>query len=131
MREKIRAVAEGLARKTTRRGLFSRGANVAFGALIGAAAGTVTRPDSAGAVGGTVCAFPGRPCPCSACLSNGVCAKPCVILTQWYTSGCWVTMAGTVTCCDCDCQGMIEDTGWCGCGSDWHNKTENCPEGTA
>ena len=47
----LRHAAEGLARKTTRRGLFGRGADVAFGALIGAAAGAATRPGLAGAVG--------------------------------------------------------------------------------
>jgi len=127
--ELIRRLSEGLARKTTRRGLFGRGAEVAFGALAGAAAGTLLRPGAAGAATGTRCAFPGGdPCPCSGCQANGVCAKPCVMLTFWYTSGCWVT--GNVTCCDCDCMGY-EGAGWCGCGSDWHTKAENCTSGTA
>jgi len=125
---KIRELAEGLARRTTRRGLFGRGAEVAFGALAGAAAGTLLRPGGASAGGGTRCAFPGPPCPCTSCQSNAVCAKPCIILTQWYTSGCWVT--GDVTCCDCDCMGF-GGTGWCGCGTDYHNNLDNCPGGTA
>ncbi len=124
-----RSVSEGLARKTTRRGFFGRGANVAFGALAGAAAGTLTRAGGATAGPGTVCAFPGPPCECDKCLrvsgvTNGVCAKPCVILTAFYAAGCWVT--GSVTCCDCDCQ-QIHGFGWCGCGSDYHNNPVNCP----
>lgn len=131
MRERVRALAEGLARRTTRRGFFSRGADVAFGTLIGAAAGTLARPDGAAAGGTTRCAFPGSgPCPCETCQANGVCAKPCIILTFWYTSGCWVTGGGTITCCDCDCQGY-EEIGWCGCGSDYHTNPDLCPDGTA
>jgi hypothetical protein len=120
----LRRVTEGLARTTTRRGFFGRGADVAFGTLIGAAAGTLTRPDGAIAGGGTVCVFPGPPCPCNECLDNGTCAKPCVILTQYYASGCWVS--GGVTCCDCDCPDL-GGRGWCGCGTDWHNNPANCP----
>lgn len=118
----FRRMSEGLARRTTRRGLFGRGVDVAFGLLAGAAAGSLTRPDAVIAGGGTVCAFPGPPCPCPGCQTNGVCAKPCVINTTWYASGCWVT--GGVTCCDCDCQGM-EGIHVCGCGTDYHNA--NCP----
>ena len=119
-----RSVSEGLARKTTRRGFFGRGADVAFGTLAGVAAGTLTRVSGAGAAGSTVCAFPGPPCECDKCQHNGVCAKPCLILTAYYAAGCWVT--GTVTCCDCDCLG-IHSFGWCGCGSDYHNKPSVCP----
>ena len=119
-----RRMSEGLARKTTRRGFFARGADVAFGTLAGAAAGTLTRVSGVGAAGSTDCAFPGPPCECDKCQHNGVCAKPCVILTQFYAAGCWVT--GTVTCCDCDCQG-IHGFGRCGCGSDYHNKPSVCP----
>jgi hypothetical protein len=127
-----RRVSEGVARKTTRRGFFGRGADVAFGALAGVAAGTITRgrPVSATHVLDTVCAFPGPPCACDKCLENGVCAKPCVILTTFYASGCWVAGAG-VTCCDCDCQGLPDVHGnpatACGCGSDYHNDPHNCP----
>lgn len=117
-------VSEGVARKTTRRGFFGRSADVAFGALAGVAAGTLTRAAGAGAAGGTVCAFPGPPCECDKCLSNGVCAKPCIILTTYYASGCWVSSG--YTCCDCDCQG-INGFSSCGCGSDYHNKPVNCP----
>lgn len=125
MREQVRSAAEGLARKTTRRGLFGRSADIAFGALIGAAAGTVTRTSGATAGGGTVCAFPyGTPCPCDGCQSSGVCAKPCVINTTWYSSGCWVS--GSVTCCDCDCE-TIGGAAACGCGSDYHTNPSNCP----
>ena len=127
MNDQVRSAAERLARKTTRRGLFGRGADIAFGALIGAAAGTLTRAGAATAGGGTVCVFPGPPCPCDGCHSNGVCAKPCVILTAYYTSGCWVT--GSVTCCDCDCPDVT--SGWCGCGSDYHNNPTYCPDGNA
>jgi hypothetical protein len=125
MSDRVRAVSEGLARNTTRRRLFGHGLDVAFGLLAGAAAGTLVRPDSALAGSSTVCAFPGPPCRCDKCLSNGVCAKPCVILTAFYASGCWVA-SGNVTCCDCDCHG-IEGIGWCGCGSDHHNNPQFCP----
>lgn len=118
----IRRMSEGLARRTTRRGLFGRGADVAFGLLAGAAAGSLTRPGAVIA-GGTVCAFPGPPCACDHCQTNGVCAKPCVINTTWYASGCWVT-AG-ITCCDCTCPREGGGTVTCGCGSDYHNA--NCP----
>jgi hypothetical protein len=125
----IRDVSENVARKTSRRGLFGRGATVLFGALAGAAAGTAIR-DGDGAQAGllTVCAFPGPPCPCEDCQSNGVCAKPCVILTTYYATGCWVTntAGGPVTCCDCTCPG-VGFNGNCGCGSDYHNNPVNCP----
>ncbi|MEX2158492.1 MAG: hypothetical protein WEB04_03740 [Dehalococcoidia bacterium] len=128
----LRRIAEGLARRTTRRGLFGRGADVAFGALLGAAAGAVT------GVGGviadtrnTYCAFPGPACPCDGCLSNGMCAKPCIIMTVYYAGGCWVTfnskLGHNVTCCDCDCNGQLGPTQVCGCGSDWHNNPALCP----
>ena len=133
MREPVRPIAEGLARKTSRRGLFGRGADLIFGALIGAAAGTATRPGSAGAHpspdANTHCVFPGPPCACEHCLSNGVCAKPCIIFTTFYASGCWVAHNGA-TCCDCDCQGL-GGINWCGCGSDYHNNLDLCPDGTA
>jgi hypothetical protein len=120
----LQRVSEGLARKTTRRGLFGRGAEVAFGALAGAAAGTLSRAGGVSAGGGTVCVFPGPPCECDKCQTNGVCAKPCIILTTYYASGCWTT--GSVTCCDCDCQG-IDGNDACGCGSDYHNNPAFCP----
>jgi hypothetical protein len=123
----FRVAAETLARRTTRRGLFGRGAEVAFGALAGAAAGTLTRPQGARA-GLTVCDFPGPPCPCDRCQSNGVCAKPCVINTTYWASGCWVTVG--VTCCDCDCAPGPGDA-LCGCGSDYHNDPAHCPKGNA
>jgi hypothetical protein len=122
--ELLKRVSEGLARKTSRRGLLGRGAEVATGALIGAAAGAVTRPDRVGArhIYNTVCAFPGPGCHCDGC-ANGVCQKPCIIMTVYYASGCWVV--GNVTCCDCDCNGF---GGYqiCGCGSDYHNDPHNC-----
>ncbi len=126
--EPLRRVTESLARKTTRRGLFGRGADVVFGALIGVATGTLTQRGSAGAhpKAATHCIFPGPPCPCDQCLSNGMCAKPCVILTTFYASGCWVAH-NDATCCDCACP----DTGQCGCGSDYHNNPDFCPDGTA
>ena len=43
----LQRFSEGLARKTSRRGLFGRGAEVTTGALLGVAAGTLTRPGSA------------------------------------------------------------------------------------
>jgi len=124
----VRNFSERLARKTSRRGFFGRGAEVAFGALLGAAAGTANRPGSATAGLGTVCIFPGPPCSCPTCLANGTCAKPCVISTIVYPSGCWIERG--VTCCDCECQD-IPGTGYCGCGSDWHNEPGNCPKGNA
>ena len=120
----FRKLSEGLARKTSRRGFFGRSADVAFGTLIGAAAGTALNANSAIAGRGTVCAFPGPPCNCANCLDNGTCAKPCVINTTWYAGGCWVT--GTVTCCDCTCDD-VPGRGFCGCGTDWHG--ENCIDG--
>jgi len=122
----IQNVSEEFARKTSRRGLFGRGADVLFGTLAGAAAGTLTRGSGAIAGSSTVCSFPGPPCQCEHCQSNGVCAKPCVILTTYYASGCWVT--GPVTCCDCTCPN-VGFGGNCGCGSDYHNNPANCPGG--
>ena len=120
----LQRLSEGLARKTSRRGLFGRGAEVATGALLGVAAGTLTRPGPVSAGVGTVCQFPGPPCPCDACNENGMCGKPCVVNTTWYAGGCWVT--GGVTCCDCDCNGL-KGIQWCGCGTDYHNNPSNCP----
>ena len=120
----VRQATERLARKTSRRGLFGRGAEVIAGALFGAAAGTLTRPGPVSAGVGTVCFFPGPPCPCDACTAGGTCGKPCVMNTTWYSTGCWVT-AG-VTCCDCDCNGF-QGVQVCGCGSDYHNDPQFCP----
>jgi hypothetical protein len=119
----LQRVSEGLARRTSRRGLI----DTTFGVLAGAAAGAAIGPGGADAGFGTVCFFPGPPCACDRCMSTGVCAKPCVILTTFYASGCWVT--GSVTCCDCDCSDAGGDV--CGCGSDYHNSPINCPGGTA
>jgi hypothetical protein len=135
MTDQVRTVAEGVARKTTRRGFFGRGVDLAFGALIGAAAGAATNGGGAeaGFSNGTYCEFPGgRPCACEYCQASGVCAKPCVIVTYWYTAGCWVDNRGTppVTCCDCSCDGL-DQTHWCGCGSDRHNDPAYCPNGNA
>lgn len=127
----LRKLTEALARKTTRRKLFGRGADVAFGTLAGVAAGSLARSGPVSAVHNpdTVCDFPGPPCACDQCvragdMANGVCAKPCVFLTTFYASGCWITSG--VTCCDCDCQGN-GGFGWCGCGSDYHNDPAFCP----
>jgi hypothetical protein len=127
----IRRATEYLARKTTRRGFFGRGGDVAFGALIGAAAGTITRAGDAAAATSTFCAFPGPACPCDGCLSNGMCAKPCIIMTVFYAGGCWVAfnskLGHNITCCDCDCNGQLGPTQVCGCGSDYHNNPDLCP----
>jgi len=133
--ELFRRVTEGLARKTTRRGFFGRGAEVALGTLAGAAAGTLAGTRGVGA-GGTACAFPGPACPCEGCQASGVCAKPCSMMTFWYAAGCWVTSTpgGPVTCCDCDCNGLVPGYPTfdvCGCGSDWHNNPALCPNGNA
>jgi hypothetical protein len=129
VKERLLAVSEALARRTPRRGLFGRGAEVAFGALAGAAAGTISmRTGTAGI--GTTCAFPGPPCRCEWCQANGVCAKPCVILTTFYATGCWVEDENLATCCDCDCPAQ-SGNGWCGCGSDYHNDVTYCPDGNA
>jgi hypothetical protein len=123
----IRNVSEGLARKTSRRGLFGRGASTLFAALAGVAAGRAAQQGEALVIA-TSCTFPGpTPCPCHYCRVSGTCAKPCVILTQFYASGCWVSATGA-TCCDCDCTGRAEFL-WCGCGTDYHNDVHNCPEG--
>jgi hypothetical protein len=124
----LQRLSEGLARRTSRRGLME----TTFGVLAGAAAGAAIGSDGAdaGIFGGTVCAFPGPPCPCDRCMSTGVCAKPCVMVTVWYASGCWSDInpqVGPVTCCDCQC----EAPSYCGCGSDYHNAPVNCPGGTA
>jgi hypothetical protein len=121
----LQRVSEGLARKTTRRSFFGRGAEVAFGTMVGVAAGTAARASVADAATGTVCAFPGPPCNCDHCTQAGVCAKPCIINTTWYASGCWAS--GSVTCCDCTCPPPPNGRGVCGCGSDYHNKPVNCP----
>ena len=134
----LQSLSEGLARKTSRRGLFGRGAEVATGALLGVAAGTLARAKPVGALHLTDCGFPGAGCPCDGCNNTGVCAKPCVINTTWYASGCWNT--GGVTCCDCACGGMPNDIDpdfnhvaigaalfTCGCGSDFQGKPAICP----
>ncbi len=123
MKGVFRSITETLARKTSRRGLFGQGATIATGALLGVAAGRLTRPEGAVAGGLTVCAPPGPFCFCHHCLESGVCAKPCVINSTWYASGCWVT-AG-VTCCDCTCPPLPEGRGICGCTTDYHHN--NCP----
>lgn len=136
----VRRISEGLARQTTRRGLFGRGADIAFGALLGAAAGTLFRPGSAGASGEdcnplnptdpnnrcTVCGPPGPMCYCEHCTPAGVCAKPCTIVTTWYASGCWV--ASGVTCCDCACPPESQGFAICGCSTDFHARPQNCPK---
>jgi hypothetical protein len=114
----LQRASEGLARKTSRRGLFGRGAEVATGALLGAAAGTTHV--SAGL--DTVCDIPGAPCPCDHCSSGGVCQKPCTFYVL-YPSGCWVFK--NVTCCDCLCPDVVGRA--CGCGSDYHNNPKHCP----
>jgi hypothetical protein len=119
----LNRLSEGLARNTTRRGLLSRTSQAAFGALAGVAAGRGAGNAVAGA--GTSCAFPGPPCECDKCQPNGICAKPCLILTTFYAAGCWVSSAGA-TCCDCDCR-EINLVDWCGCGTDYHNNPANCP----
>lgn len=137
MKDLLRPVTESLARRTSRRGLFSRGAELATGVLLGAAAGTLTRAGPVSAGGGTVCGFPGPPCPCDAC-NGGTCAKPCIFSQCCWASGCWVT--GGVTCCDCACGGMVNDIDpdlshaaigtaifTCGCGSDFQGKSTVCP----
>jgi hypothetical protein len=127
-------VSEGLARKTSRRGFFGRSAGIAMGALMGTAAGSIARPEPIGAthVYNTFCAFPGNGCPCDGCSAGGVCKKPCIIMTVYWASGCWVT-AGE-TCCDCDCNGNLNfpasigggPAHVCGCGSDYHTDPHNC-----
>jgi hypothetical protein len=129
--EPFRKLTETLARKTTRRNLFGKGAGVATGALLGVAAGSVMRPATVGAGGSTVCAFPGPACGCpGSCKNTGVCNKPCIVMTVYYASGCWVTNG--FTCCDCDCNGAVPgfpSIHVCGCGSDYHNNPANCPSG--
>ena len=127
----FRSLGEGLARKTTRRRLFGRGAEVATGALLGVAAGSLTRPNAVAADHlSTACFFPGPPCPCEGCRASGVCAKPCIIMTLYYASGCWVAGHNGATCCDCDCNGF-QGFQVCGCGSDYHNNPTFCPNGNA
>ena len=123
----VRAVTERIARRTSRRSFFGRGAGVLFGALAGSAAGVAIDRSGVGALQGTVCGFPAaQPCSCGNCQSNGVCAKPCVILTTFYATGCWADRDG-VTCCDCDCPDQPDTNGWCGCGTDYHNDQSFCP----
>jgi hypothetical protein len=120
----LRSASEALARRTSRRSFFGRGADVAFGALAGAAAGTLSQAGGVSAGGGTVCIPPGPLCDCDKCQTNGVCAKPCIILTTYYASGCWVYLG--VTCCDCDCHG-VNGINSCGCTTDYHLNPANCP----
>jgi len=118
-------LSEGLARKTSRRNALGRGAELVFGALAGIAAGTLSRSGGVSAGGPTSCFPPGPLCVCDKCLPSGVCAKPCIILTTYYASGCWVSGAGA-TCCDCDCRG-IDGIRACGCATDYHNDPAYCP----
>ena len=127
----IRSVSEGLARTTSRRGLFGRGAQLAAGALIGVAAGSVGQAGRAGASLDTICLPPGPMCPCNDCQASGVCAKPCTFLVT-YASGCWVDyntkLRTSVTCCDCLCPDVtFPPSGSCGCASDYHNNPVLCP----
>jgi hypothetical protein len=127
----FRETTEEIARKTSRRGLLGRGAGVLFGALAGVAAGGAVQGSLVQATNRpTHCAFPGPPCECDKCRSNGLCAKPCRILTTYYASGCWVTTVpgkAPATCCDCDCYGIAGYYS-CGCGTDYHNNPEYCTE---
>ena len=91
MKEPLRPIAEKLARTTTRRGLFGRAAELATGALLGVAAGTLTRPGSAIATDRTThCVFPIQPCPCDGCTDMGPCGKRCVFNTTWAAPGWWM-----------------------------------------
>lgn len=121
----LRGVSETVARRTTRRGFFGRGADLLFGAFAGAAAGTAIEGRSVLAGSDTRCAFPGPPCFCEHCQENGVCAKPCIIYTAYYASGCWVASVNGATCCDCDCE--YAGSSVCGCGTDYHNNPAHCP----
>jgi len=118
----VRRISERMARASTRRSFLGRGASVAFGALIGAAA--ARRPARAGGLFSTECDFPGPACPCDGCNVSGTCAKPCIIMNLYYASGCWYING--VTCCDCDCNGF-QGHEVCGCGSDIHNNPAYCP----
>ena len=122
----VRRISERLARASTRRSFLGRGVSVAFGALIGAAAGSAAagRRARAGGQFSTECQFPGPACPCDGCNPSGTCAKPCLIMTLYYASGCWYING--VTCCDCDCNGF-QGHEVCGCGSDIHNDPAYCP----
>lgn len=129
MNDPLRPASEEVARRTTRRGFLGRSLDLAFGALVGTAAGAGVRFDSAGAGAGTSCNFPkNAPCPCDECArmdgtATGVCGKPCVIYTSAYVSGCWIAPGGgDIICCDCACP-----SGMCGCGSDYHNTPDFCP----
>ncbi len=139
----MRRFSEGLARRTTRRGLFGRSADIAFGAALGAAAGTLTRGNKAEASGEdcnplsphstprcTSCAPPGPMCYCEHCTEAAVCAKPCVINTTWYASGCWTTGSGSINCCDCTCPPGPDNFSLCGCATDFHSDPQNCPKWT-
>ena len=123
--EPLQRLSEGLARKTSRRGLFGRSAELATSVLLGAAAGTLMRPGFAFA-GGTACG--NLTCPCDGCQSTGVCAKPCIFDTRYWASGCWVVNSQPpVTCCNCECQGL-QGIGFCDCASDYHGEPANCPK---
>ena len=77
----LRSLTETLARRTSRRNLFGRWADVAFGTLAGVAAGTLSGAGGVLAGPGTDCIPPGPLCQCDKCQRNGVCAKPCIIFT--------------------------------------------------
>jgi hypothetical protein len=137
MSDRVQQASEEVARKTTRRGFFGKGLDLMFGALAGAAAGTAIGGRDASGLAPTVCAFPGPPCGCNGCFANGVCAKPCIIMTVYYVSGCWTSfnskIGATATCCDCDCNARLPGSAIqiCGCGSDYHNNPSYCPDGNA
>jgi hypothetical protein len=119
----LRPITELLARKTGRRDLLGRSAQLATGTLLGVAAGVGLRANPLSAGIGTACTFPGPPCPCEGCsTTTGACQKPCIFVTDFYASGCWV-MPGNISCCDCDCPPLGGFQ--CGCGTDYH--TANCP----
>jgi len=124
--EPFQRFSEGLARKTSRRGLLSQGADLTTGALLGLAAGTLTWADPVSA--GVSAACNNLTCPCDGCQSTGVCAKPCIFDTRYWASGCWVVNSQPpVTCCNCDCQGL-QGIHFCDCASDFHNDPTNCPK---
>jgi hypothetical protein len=127
MTQPVRVVAEEIARQTSRRGLLSRGASLLFGTLAGVAAGAAARGSDVLAGDETACAFPGPPCNCEHCQPNGLCGKPCIILTSFYASGCWVARRNGATCCDCTCEANTPNDYNCGCGTDYHNNPKYCP----
>jgi hypothetical protein len=132
--QKIRVLSEALARGMNRRSFVQRASGaVASGIaalMLGPALANRTDTASAGPLvpAAPQCAPPGPYCNtdgvnlptgcrgggCFEHKSGGT-VYQCVVVYNWYTTGCWTSAqgGGYWTCCDCNCGGG----GFCGCAS--------------